>query len=390
MSFKPVMRLEFLESIRSHLFAKLLEPYRDTCTRYGIILPQLEQTSNSFAWDAKNIYQLIHREYPQPLTSILLQMRDLSEDPDVDYFRNTLVLEPANPPWTAAERALLVHLQNPALFQKSHISALPIRPCQFVEFAGSKPSTLDAEAPERILELRNILAEWFDQKHCTNYCEVYALQTNDEVRWGVIHGRRPRSQGKIKRKNNSDPLRKIDTFFPDQHDLAILSLKTGRLLLNARSMDEVELYRRHLGEVYWGSTDYFAMTQIYSLKPFQLEGESIFLCGDIDGVERIEVRQIDFRKPHAKSVTFRLGGRHLCQDLSGTINQFLKSFSVHSMKIACFADKNSDPQLVTIKPPNRIAFDMRTDHSAAMKFLIAKGMMSVDVKQASLFGKPRR
>lgn len=388
MALRPVVRLDFLESIRRDLLIQLLKSNSEACKRHGIVLQTSD--SESQAWDARSVYQFIHREYPQPLTSTLLQIRDLSEDPDVDYFGEELGFESAQPPWTAAERASLVYLNNPIQFQKIHLSALPVRSCQFVEFAGPTPASFNAEDPARVLEFQRNVGAWFDHKHCTNHCEVYALQTSAEVRWGIVHGRRPRSQGKIKCKNGPDTSRKISTFFPDQHDLIILCLNTGRLLINARSMDEVDLYRKQIGEIYWGSTDQFAVTHIYSLKPFQAEGEMIFSCKDIEGIERVELRQIDFRKPQAKTVTFNLKGKHLCQDIPGIIDRFLKDFAVHSIKIACYADKKSEPQMITVKPPNRISFDVRTENSAAMKFLIARGMMTVDLQQAPLFKTSRR
>lgn len=379
MALRPIVRLDFLESIRRDLLIQLLGPSSEMCKRYGIVL----QTSDSQSWGAKNVYQFIHREYPQPLTSILLQVRDLSEDPDVDYFEEDLTFESVQPPWTAAERALLVYLHNPTQFQKAHLSALPIKPCNFVEFSGPKPAFFDAEDSARILEFKRAVGAWFDRKHCTNHCEVYALQTAAEVRWGIVHGRRPRSQGKIKRKHSPDTSRKVSTFFPDQHDLIILCMNTGRLLINARNMDEVDLYRKQIGEIYWGHVDQFTVTPIYSLKPFQAEGERIFSCQDIQGIERVELRQIDFRKPQAKTVIFNLKGKHLCQDIPGTVDRFLKDFAVNSIKIACYADKKSEPQMLTVKPPNRISFDVRAENSAAMKFLIARGIMTIDLKKST-------
>ncbi len=398
MALRAVVRLEFLESIRPPLLMNLLRTHANWCINYNITLYNpaylaehpLEPLASDPSWVSK-VYRFINREHPQPLASILLQIRDLSHDPEIDYFGDAISFDPVNPPLTPAERALLVYDRDPTLFQRAHLSALPVRPCNFVEFSGPKPSSFDAESPARIAELQTVLGAWFRQKHCTSYCDVHALQMAEEVRWGIIHGRRPRSHGQIEYRDNDDPARRVSTYIPDQHDLAILCLNSGRLLVNARSMDEVELYRQRLGEVYWGHTDHFALTHVYSLKPFQLQGEQIFSCDDVEGIERVELRQIDFQKPQANTVSFNIKGKNLRQDLPpGTIDRFLEDYAVHCVKLACYADKTSDPQLITIRPPNRIAFDIRADNSAAFKYLIAKGMMSVDLKQASLFSRPRR
>lgn len=396
MALRPVVRLDFLESMRPLLLIQLLQPYEKYCINYDIALSDTDHTTNPDSvpsafgaeWMPK-VYRFINREQPQPLTRILLQIRDLAQDPDIDYFGNSVPCDSMNPPLTPAERALLAYVQNPNAFQRIYLSALPSKPCSFIEFLGPKPEPFNAEDPAKVEALQKEFGVWFRQQHCTHFCDIHALQMPEEVRWGIIHGRRPRSHGFI--DNIEDPERRFSTFFPDQHDLIILCLNSGRLLVHTRSVDEAEQYRRRLGHIYWGNVDHFALANIYSLNAFQMQGEDVFSCANIEGIDRIELRQIDLKKPQTNTILISLRGKNIQQDIpEGTIGKCLNEYAVHRVKLACFVDQQSEPQLISIKPPNRISFDLRSDNSAAIKYLVAKGMMSAELGASAVFNGVRR
>jgi hypothetical protein len=383
MALRAVVRQDFLESIRPMFLISLLKACEPLCERHHVGFSEADTSDPG--WIGR-VHKMLNREQPQPITQALLQIRDLSSDPDIDYFADDLPPEDHISPLTPAERALLVHLREPDQFQRAYLAAMPAKPCRFLEFISPKPAPFDAETPNRVLALQQALAEWFERKRCTRFCEVHVLQTQDEVRWGIIHGRKPRRYAFIQSQEESVE-RKLSTRYPDQHDLAVLCLKTGRLLIHARGADEIEQYRRLLGDVYWGDTEHFVVSNIYSLAPFQLRGDQLLSCVGVEGLRKVELRQLDLKKPQSRSVLFSLRGQDLVGDTpDGTIHRFLRDYDVHCVKLACFVDGHEEPRVVTIRPPNRVALDLRLDNGPVIRFLVSKGLMTLDPRQASLFG----
>lgn len=382
MALRAVVRQDFLESIRPMFLISLLKACEPLCARYGISLCDADTSDPS--WTMR-VHKMLNREQPQPVTQALLQIKDLSSDPDIDLFADEPMPE-AHAPLTNAERALLVYLSQPDQFHRAYLAAMPAKPCSFTEFISPRPAPFDAETPSRVQALQQAFSEWFERKRCTRFCEVHVLQTQDEVRWGIIHGRKPRRYAFIQ-SQDAGVERELSTRYPDQHDLVVLCLKTGRLLIHTRTMEEMELYRHTLGVVYWESPDHFARTNIYSLTPLRQHGGEALSNTGYEGVRKVELRQLDLKNTNGKNAVFSIRSQDLLQDIPREmLNTFLLTHDVQCVKLACFVKDQAEPRLVMIRPPNRVAFDLRVDNGPVLRYLVDKGLMSLDPKQAPLFG----
>ena len=81
---------------------------------------------------------------------------------------------------------------------------------------------------------------------------------------------------------------------PEKFDVLVYDPANGEIRMNARSKGEKQLYREKFGFHLFGSAKYFDGESRFSLEPLREAGAESLVCSDIDGMEKVTLKEIRF------------------------------------------------------------------------------------------------
>ena len=288
-----LVRLDLLESVQPELLRRFLRPFAAYLGGRGVVL-------DGAPFDDAGL-ELLHRTLnsvdpamPTDLQQGLLDIADLTSESAHEQVlsiahQQQLSLFTLNARTTPEDLAFAIYLDHRDLFRTAHARAQSSEVRRFVELVGkdtAPPGSLGSGGRRALLAKR--LGNWFRERNRTAFCDVRVVDTADEVRFLVIHGRPPRSHGAIE----SDDRRGRVSYVPDKHDLLVFDRRTGGLAIHAQFPREQEFYRRALGAVYWNDEDHFAMAPLFSGQPLSELGSAAVAPLGVPGVAAVALRAI--------------------------------------------------------------------------------------------------
>ena len=68
----------------------------------------------------------------------------------------------------------------------------------------------------------------------------------------------------------------------------------GEIRMNAETKGEKELYRKKFGLHLFGNEEFFSERSRFDLEPLRQIGEEALLCDDVEGIEYVRLKEVQF------------------------------------------------------------------------------------------------
>ena len=199
---------------------------------------------------------------------------------------------------------------------------------------------------------------------------MFCYPREDAVWFLVRHG------GPFRREASIVDGKPSSVFFrPEKYDVIAYDPAVGEIRISAHSRREKDLYREKFGQHLFGAPDFFPVDQKYTLEPLRKDGQLSLVCTDVDGMERIRLKEVSFLRGGAEGEIETHAARDVFKALESR-GQVLPS-SVR-IRHASFQVKYTDskrPRSFTIRTPHNAQYARETDNVVAEEWLRKRGFI---------------
>jgi hypothetical protein len=292
LNLKSFAQPDLLKKIQTANLLSLLEPFRLFLEMKEFLLPT-EPPDELDTGTLAAVLAQPDEDMPGDLVEALHLIGSLGTD---DRFDDLLELAAANEietdsEVTALDLATQVWLKNPeALERKEHEEFFQKRK-SFESFRAATPDQVIAveDLPTDLAPLETALDAYFQAKKRGVGCRVMRTDSAGEVRFLVEHGQ------PCKREPSRKGPRSTSTFFrPEKTDVVIYDVAHNELRINASTFGDVREYRALFGRHIFGGEGKFVFAEKYTLEPLKKLGREALNCLDIPGLEKVELREIEY------------------------------------------------------------------------------------------------
>jgi hypothetical protein len=342
----------------------------------GVLVPSTTSATDFDYVGLAKVFMAPDGKIPKELIDALYFVDELATPEGMDALlteakQQKLKLAPGSA-HSPADIAVQVWLLNRNILERIHAEhhVANVRSFDSYQMNRSRRPPFKRPSDKRLKALANDLDEWFEEKKRGRGTRIIMCEKDDDVWFLARHG------DPYKREESIDGGKASSVYYrPLKPDVVVYSPQFGELRINARSKGEKELYRTKFGKHLFGDENIFPGKEKYTLDPLRELGEDSLALGDIDGIEWIKLREVQFffRGNPWEVVTRK------SDDVFALFKSRDKSFPDSGRTIkATFQVKFADaktPRSVVIKPPN-IAHYTRDDDSVLVeKWLEARGFI---------------
>jgi hypothetical protein len=296
-------------------------------------------------------------------------MDELLKDAEIE---GILIIDTPEP--TPTDVAIQVFLQNRRYLESKHSEQFLTRARTFQYYQTQDIGRVDFVPPteETLRALESDLDEWFVKHKRGRGSRVFHYIRDDGVWFLVRHGEPYKREGSIEAGESSSVF-----YRPEKHDVLIYQPATGEIGINAGTKGEKELYRTLFGLHLFGSEDFFPGTGKYTLDPLKTNGADSLVCSDIQGIEWIKLRELQFfwGGAYKEIVIWR------ADDVFAMLADKERSIPGNAPIIkASFQIKFEDaknPRTVSIRPSNIAQFQRDDDGELVEAWLLKREFISV-------------
>lgn len=373
LQFKSFARPDLLKSIDPKNLACLLEPYRRFLEDRGFCLPaETEHELDGFA--LAGILAQPDEETPSDLVEALYVIESFSDDQHFDGLlpiAESVGLEVGEEE-TAVDLAVRLYLRDANLLERKLREQLCDRRRTFESYRLADPASgFEAEAlPADLTPLEADLDRYFESKKRGSHSRVIRKDAANEIRFLVQHGQT------CKREPSRKGGRSTCTFFrPEKTDVVLLDLAHQELRVNASSAPDLRQYRTLFGRHLFRNDDYFVFAEKYTLEPLQTLGEAALTCSDIEGIESVKLKEVEY----AWGGAFEHTETHRAADLFKALPLIRRDLECEPViRKAVFEVKLTGerrPRTVTIKAGNRSGYGRGDEAMVIERWLRARGFV---------------
>lgn len=277
-----------------------------------------------------------------------------------------------NPEPTPTDIAVQVFLQNRRYLESKHSEQFLTRARTFQYYQTEDIGRADFLTPteESVRILERDLDEWFVEHKRGRGSRVFHYIRDDGVWFLVRHGEPCKREGSIEAGRSSSVF-----YRPEKHDVLVYQPISGEIGINAGTKGEKELYRKFFGLHLFGSEDFFPGEGKYTLDPLKVRGVDSLVCSDIDGMEWIRLRELQFfwGGAHKEVVIWR------ADDIFAMLADKERTIPENAPIIkAGFHVKFTDsknPRTVSIRPSNIAQFQRDDDGELVEAWLQKRGFV---------------
>ena len=361
-----------------HLLA-FLEPHQAYFDGRGLKLPPPSATDGLDYDRLVSVLMDPVPDTPKDLLDALYFVHEMSTEQGMDVLleeteHNGLSLNGQTDP-TAADVAVQVYLQDKALLERKHAERYLTRPRSFEHYQTKVRSIPSFTPPtsETRRALEHDLDDWFEKKKRGRGSRVFVFPKGDSIWFLVRHG------DPLRREGSLDGGRTSSVFYrPEKHDVLVYDPALGELRMHACNKGEKDTYRREFGRHVFGNEDFFPGTGKYTLEPLRRDGAASVVCTDVDGMDWIRLKEIQFlwggaereieiRKANDIFAALEASGR----SMPSKAHIIRASFQVQ------FTDAKS-PRVVTIRPSNIAQYTRDSDADVVEDWLTRRGFIEQD------------
>lgn len=328
---------------------------------YGMLAEVLMTPDESIPRDMVEALYIIH-EMSAPEA-----MDELLKDAEIEGIQITDGPDP-----TPTDVAIQVFLQNRRYLESKHSEQFLTRARTFQYYQTEDIGRADFVPPteETLRALERDLDEWFVKHKRGRGSRAFHYIRDDGVWFLVRHGEPYKREGSIEAGESSSVF-----YRPEKHDVLIYQPATGEIGINAGTKGEKELYRTLFGLHLFGSEDFFPGDGKYTLDPLKTQGADSLVCSDIEGIEWIKLRELQFfwGGAHKEIVIWR------ADDIFAMLVDKERTIHANAPIIkASFQIKFEDaknPRTVSIRPSNIAQFQRDDDGTLVELWLQKRGFI---------------
>ena len=373
LQFKSFARPDLLKTIHPSHLTSLLEPHRRFLEDRGFRVPAgTEQELDCLA--LAGILAQPDEETPSELVEALYAIDSFSDDL---HFDELLTLAEAaglevSDEETTVDLAVRLYLHDANLLERKLREQLCGRRRTFESYRLADPTSgMEAEnLPANLTPLEADLDRYFESKKRGGHSRVIRKDAASEIRFLVQHGQT------CKREPSRKGGRSTCTFFrPEKTDVVLLDLAHREMRINASSVPDLREYRTLFGRHLFRNDDYFVFAEKYTLEPLQKAGEMALNCRDVEGIESVKLKEVEY----AWGGAFEHTETHRAADLFKALPLIRRGLECEPViRKAVFEIKLSGEKrgrTVTIKAGNRSGYGRGDEAMVIERWLRARGFV---------------
>lgn len=372
-SLKSFAQPDLLKKIQTKHLIPLFEPFRMFLEMKGFSLPSgADQEIDATALGG--LLAQPDEDMPGDLVEALHLIGSLGSD---ERFDELLDMAAANQietdgEVTALDLATQIWLKNPEVLERKQDEEFFQKRKSFESFRAANQEQVIAinDLPTDLSVLEAALDAYFLAKKRGVGCRIMRKDSAEEVRFLVEHGQ------PCKREPSRKGPRSTSTFFrPEKTDVVIYDVIHNELRINAFNLADVREYRALFGRHVFGGEDRFVFAEKYTLGPLKKDGRAALNCRDIPGMDRVDLREIEY----SWSGAFDHVEIHRASSLFNAlvlINRGVEQ-EAHILK-AVFRirlDGEKKPRTVTIKAGNKSGYNRGEEAMMIEDWLRARGFV---------------
>ena len=284
-----------LKNVAPDHLIRFLTPYTEYLQARNVELPNEADFDSLDYGTLAEVLMTPDENIPRDMVEALYIIHEMSTAEAMDELLKDAEIEGIqisdNPEPTPTDVAIQVFLQNRRYLERKHSEQFLTRARTFQYYQTGDVGKADLVPPteETLRSLERDLDEWFVQHKRGRGSRVFHYIRDDGVWFLVRHGEPYKREGSIEAGESSSVF-----YRPEKHDVLMYQPATGEIGINAGTKGEKELYRKLFGLHLFESEDFFPGTGKYTLKPLWTQGADSLVCSDIDGIEWIKLRELQF------------------------------------------------------------------------------------------------
>jgi hypothetical protein len=294
-SFDPKVftRPDGLKRITNDNLIAFLEPHRSYLAGRGFSFP----TDPALDFPHEDLAKLLMQydeKIPDSLVNGLYYIDEVASNEPLedmmDRANNAGITLSVNGKSTAADVATQIWNAKPDLLIERAVRSLAFQKSSFMYFVGKLGRTrnLPATPDIKLKQLETLMDPWFESKQRGKGTRVFAFPRTDKAWLLIRHGMPMIREG----KHEDDGSSGVALYRPQKHDVVIYDADQDVLAVNADTKGARTLYRETIGHVLFGDKDYFGEGEIFTLAPIRDDGAACLVSSDIDGIDRVRLREV--------------------------------------------------------------------------------------------------
>ncbi|MEK6675071.1 MAG: hypothetical protein AABZ47_05375 [Planctomycetota bacterium] len=365
-----------LKTIRPDHLLALLRPHESFFGARKVNLPPDSHVDGLDYNALVSVFMTPGSDTPKELADALFLIHEMATPEGMDALvdeaaKNGVVLN-RSPPSTPADLAVQLYILRRDLVERKHAELYLLRSRSFEHFQSTakRPPKFKAPTDKVLKALEQDLDDWFESKHRGRGSRVFCFPRDEGVWFHVRHGEPYRREGSIENGESSSVF-----YRPAKHDNVVYDPTIGEIQINARSKGEKELYRTKFGLHLFRNEDFFPGKSKYTLEPLRRDNIASLVCTDIDGMEWVKLREIQYyfggalheietHKADDVFDAYRARGRRM----PARLRIFRATFQIK------FADSKT-PRSVVIRSSNIAQYTRDADSALVEEWLTKRGFI---------------
>lgn len=276
---------------------------------------------------------------------------------------------------TPADVATQIWNAKPDLLVERTVRNLAFQKSSFMYFLGkiARTRALPATPDPQLKMLETLMDPWFVSKQRGKGTRVFAFPRTDKVWLLIRHGMPMIREG----KHEDDGSAGVAFYRPQRHDVVIYDADQDVLAVNADTKGARTLYRESIGLVLFGDKDYFGESEIFTLAPIRDDGADCLVSSDIDGIERVRLREVVRILPGRIPITETMRASDLFAALGDQAEARLRYGSIIAAKFGVLFDGARQERIVSVSMGSA-RYDRDTDAPAVEAWFEARGFYASD------------
>ena len=290
---------------------------------------------------------------------------------------NGITLEESPNP-TAADIAVQVYLKDKNILERKHAEQYLVLPRSFEYFQTDvRPIPMLVQPSEDVLAaLQNDLDNWFEKKKRGRGSRVFVYPKPDTIWFLVRHGDPFKREGSLEGDQSSSVF-----YRPEKYDVLVYETLIGEIRMNACGKGEKDTLCREFGRHLFNNENYFPGKGKYTLEPLQTDGEASIVCTDVEGMEWVRLKELQFFWGGAeKEIEIRKANDVFAAYAGRNHAMPQKVHIIRASFLVKFTDSKT-ARTVVIRPSNIAQYTRDSDAALIEIWLTKRGFIISDLKE---------
>jgi hypothetical protein len=373
LKLKSFAQPDLLKRIQPQHLLQLLEPYRLFFDIKEFSLPAGEDGEIEYLALAGVLAQP-DEDMPSDLVEALHVIGNFSGD---EHFNDLLELAQqqgldVDADATAPDLATRIYLSDSQVLERKVQEQLFEKRKTFESYRAANPESVVAvdDLPSDLLPLEAALDKYFQSKKQGVGCPVIRKDSAGEIRFLVQHGQT------CKREPSRKGTQSTCTFFrPEKVDVVILDIAHNEMRINAANVHDCRQYRALFGAHLFGDENRFVFIEKYTLEPLRKDGVDALNCRDVEGIESVRLREIEYAWDGAFDHVETHRAEDLFKALAILSRDVEKEARIRRAVFKIKLDGEKKARSVTIKAGNKSGYNRGEEATMIEDWLRARGFV---------------